>query len=92
MAAEIGRFSKVAWIRVRADRGSWAICDGLLSGVTPRKRTSVRRPRNPVLSWHTKHGRAGWRLVCQIRDGERLTYEPARFGAPRRGQATSRCR
>jgi hypothetical protein len=30
MAARIGRFSDVALIRVRADRGSWAVCDGVL--------------------------------------------------------------
>ena len=37
MPAQIGRFSRVALIRVRADRGSWAVCDGLLSGITPPK-------------------------------------------------------
>ena len=42
MPAQIGRFSRVALIRVRADRGSWAVCDGLLSGITPQKRTSVQ--------------------------------------------------
>jgi hypothetical protein len=41
MPAQIGQFSTVALIRVRADRGSWAVCDGLLSGITPQKRTSV---------------------------------------------------
>ena len=46
MTAQIGRFSRVALIGVRADRGSWAVCDGLLSGTTPQKRTSVRSPRN----------------------------------------------
>ena len=61
MTAQIGRFSRVALIRVSADRGSWAVCDGLLSGITPQKRTSVRSHRNPVPSWHTTNGRAGWR-------------------------------
>jgi hypothetical protein len=32
-------------IRVRGDRGSWAVCDGLLSGITPQKGTSVRSHR-----------------------------------------------
>jgi len=61
MTAQIRRFSKVALIGVRVDRGSWAVCDGLLSGITPQKRTSVRSDRNPVPSWHTTNGRAGWR-------------------------------
>jgi hypothetical protein len=39
MRAQIGRFSRVALIGVRADRGSWAVCDGLLSGIAPQKRT-----------------------------------------------------
>jgi hypothetical protein len=42
MPAQIGRFSGVALIRVLADRGSCAICEGLLSGVHSRKRTSGR--------------------------------------------------
>ena len=61
MTAQIGRFSRVALIGVRADRGSWALCDGLLSGITPKKRTSVHSHCNPVPSWHTTNGRAGWR-------------------------------
>jgi hypothetical protein len=61
MPAQIGRFSRVALIRVRADRGSWAVCDGPLSGIIPQKRTSVGSHRNPVPSWHYTHGRAGWR-------------------------------
>ena len=59
MPAQIGRFSRVALIGVRADRGSWAVCDGLLSGITPQKRTSVRSHRNPVPSWHY-HERESW--------------------------------
>ena len=39
MPAQIGRFSRVALIRVRANRGSWAVCDGLLSDITSQKRT-----------------------------------------------------
>ena len=42
MTEQFGRFSRVALIRVLADRGSWAVCDGLLFGITPQKRTSVR--------------------------------------------------
>ena len=42
MPAQIGRFSRVVVIRVLADRGSCAICEGPLSGVHPRKRTSAR--------------------------------------------------
>jgi hypothetical protein len=42
MPAQIGRFSRVALIRVLADRGSWAVCDGLLSGISSQKRTLVR--------------------------------------------------
>jgi hypothetical protein len=61
MPAQIGQFSSVALIRVRTDRGSWAACDGLLSGITSQKRTSVCSPRNPVPSWHITNGRAGWR-------------------------------
>ena len=61
MPAQIGRFSRVALIRVLPDRGSWAVCDGLFSGITPQKRTSARSPRNPVPSWHTTNGRAAWR-------------------------------
>jgi hypothetical protein len=60
MTAQIGRFSRAALIRVRADRGSWAVCEGLFSGIAPQKRTSVRSSRNPVPSWHYTHGRAGW--------------------------------
>jgi hypothetical protein len=61
MPAQIGRFSRVALMQVLADRGSWAVCDGLLSGISSQKRTSVRSHRNPVPSWHYTHGRAGWR-------------------------------
>ena len=61
MPAQIGRFSRVALIRVLADRGSWAVCDGLLSGISSQKRTSARSHRNPVPSWHITNGRAGWR-------------------------------
>ena len=41
MTAQIGQFSKVALIRVLTDRGAWAVCDGLLSGISSQKRTSV---------------------------------------------------
>ena len=61
MAAQIGQFSRVALIRVLADRGSCAVCDGLLFGTSSQKRTSARSHRNPVPSWHYTHGRAGWR-------------------------------
>ena len=61
MPAQIGRFSRVALIRVLADRDSWAVRDGLLSGITSQKRTSSRAHRNPVPSWHYTNGRAGWR-------------------------------
>jgi hypothetical protein len=61
MPAQMGRFSRIASVRVLADRGSWAVCDGLLSSITSQKRTSVRSHRNPVPSWHYTHGRAGWR-------------------------------
>jgi hypothetical protein len=36
MPAQSGRFSRVALIRVRADRGAWAAWDGLLSGSAPK--------------------------------------------------------
>jgi hypothetical protein len=52
MPAQIGRFSRVTSVRVLPDRGSCAICDGLLSAITAQKRTSVRSHRNPVPSWH----------------------------------------
>lgn len=42
MPAQISRFSRVALIRVLADRGSWAVCEGLLSGISSQKRTSAR--------------------------------------------------
>ena len=61
MRVQIGQFSRVALIRVLPDRGSWAVCDGLLSGITPQKRTLVRSHRNPVPSWHITNGRTGWR-------------------------------
>lgn len=69
MPAQVGRFSRVALIRVRGDRGSWAVCDGLLSGITPQKRTSVRSHRNhysAVLGrWHN-HALAGRCLASAI--------------------------
>jgi hypothetical protein len=78
MPAQIGRFSRVALMRVRADRGSWALCDGLLSGITPQKRTSVRSHRNPVPSWHITNGRAGWRVSAWGRPlAVRLFLPPA---------------
>jgi hypothetical protein len=61
MPAQIGRFPRVAVIRVLSDRGSCAICEGPLSGISSQKRTSVRSHRNPVPSWHHTNGRAGWR-------------------------------
>ncbi len=61
MPAQIGRLSRVALIRVLADRGSWAVCECLLSGISSQKRTSVRSHPNPVPSWHYTNGRAGWR-------------------------------
>jgi hypothetical protein len=61
MPAQIGRFSRVASVRVLVDRGSWAVCEGPLSGISPQKRTSARSHLNPVPSWHYTHGRAGWR-------------------------------
>jgi hypothetical protein len=60
MPVQIGQFSKVTSVRVLPDRGSWAVCDGLLSAVTSQKRTSARSHRNPVPSWHITNGRAGW--------------------------------
>ena len=70
MPAQIGRFSRLALIGVGADRGSWAVYDGLLSGITPQKRTSVQSHRNPVPSRHTTNGR-----VDSIKHLPRLTYE-----------------
>jgi hypothetical protein len=60
MLVQIGQFSKVTSVRVLPDRGSWAVCDGLLCAVTSQKRTSARSHRNPVPSWHITNGRAGW--------------------------------
>ena len=59
MAAQIGRFSKVALIRVRADRGSWAVCDGLLSGIAPQKRTSVPRSDHTAIQYRRGTTRTG---------------------------------
>ena len=61
MTAQIGRFSRVALIRVLPDRGSCAVCGGPFSVITPKNRASARSPRNPVPSWHITNGRAGWR-------------------------------
>jgi hypothetical protein len=62
MPAQIGRFSKVVLIRVRADRGSWAVSDCLLSGITSQKRTSVPlSPQSSTVVAHHERERAGWR-------------------------------
>ena len=61
MTAQIGRFSRVALIRVLPDRGSCAVCGGPFSVLTPKIWASARSPLNPVPSWHYTHGRAGWR-------------------------------
>ena len=42
MRAQIGRFSRVALIRVLPDRELWAVCEGLLFGISSQKRTSAR--------------------------------------------------
>jgi hypothetical protein len=52
MTAQIGRFSRVALIRVLPDRGSCAICGGRFSGLIPQNLASARSPRNPVPSCH----------------------------------------
>ncbi len=61
MTAQIGRFSRVALIRVLPDRGSCAVCGGPFSVTTSKTRASARSYRNPVPSWHITNGRAGWR-------------------------------
>jgi hypothetical protein len=61
MTAQIGRFSRVALIRVLPDRGSCAVCGGPFSVLTPQNRASARSPRNPVPSCHITNGRAEWR-------------------------------
>ena len=55
MPAQIGQFSKVALIRVRADRGSWAVCDGCFPASLPKADLGPIT-RNPVPSWHCTHG------------------------------------
>jgi len=61
MTAQIGRFTRVALIRVFSDRGSWSVCGGRFSVIAPKNRASARAYRNPVPSWHYTYGRAGWR-------------------------------
>jgi hypothetical protein len=59
MLVQIGQFSKVTSVRVLPDRGSWAVCDGLLSVVTSQKRTSARSHRNPVIQYRRGTTRTG---------------------------------
>ena len=56
MRAQIGRFSRVALVGVRADRGSWAVCDGLLSGITPK---SGPRSAHPAIQYRRGTPRTG---------------------------------
>jgi len=53
MRAQIGRFCRVASVRVLPDRRSCAFCGGRLSVITLQKRASARLHRNPVPSWRT---------------------------------------
>ncbi len=57
MPARIGRFFRVASVRVLPDRGSCAVCGGPFSAITPKKRAPARSHRNPVPSWHITNGR-----------------------------------
>ncbi len=61
MTSQIGRFSRIASVRVLPDRRSWAVCGGRFYAITAKNRASARSYRNPVPSWHYTHGRAGWR-------------------------------
>ena len=53
MPAQIGRFSRVASVRVLPDRGSCAFCGGRFLASSLQQRASARSQRNPVPSWHT---------------------------------------
>jgi hypothetical protein len=46
MAAQIGRFSKVALIRVLPDRGSCAVCSGRLCAITLQ--SGLRPDQTPI--------------------------------------------
>jgi hypothetical protein len=52
MSAQIDRFSRVASVRVFADRGAWAVCDSLLSGISSQKRT----PRSAHIAIQYRRG------------------------------------
>jgi hypothetical protein len=49
MPAQMGRFSKVALIRVRADRGSWALGNGLLSASPPKADLGPLTPQSSTV-------------------------------------------
>jgi hypothetical protein len=53
MRVQIGRFSRVASVRVLPDRRSCAFCGGQFSTVTLQKRASARSQRNPLPSPRT---------------------------------------
>jgi hypothetical protein len=57
MRAQIGRFCRVALIRVLADRGSRAVCEGLLSGTSSQKRTA--RPAHSAIQYRRGTTRTG---------------------------------
>jgi hypothetical protein len=56
MASLIGRFSRVALIRVLADRRSCAICDGRFSVITPK---SGLRPDQIAIQYRRGTTRTG---------------------------------
>ena len=56
MPAQIGRFSRVASVRVLPDRRSWAVCGGPLSGITPK---TGLRPAHPAIQYRRGTTRTG---------------------------------
>jgi hypothetical protein len=71
MAAQIGRFSGVALIRVLAERGSRAVCDCLLFGIISQKRTSARSHRSStVVALHARESRMARSKLTVDRDEE----------------------
>ena len=56
MPAHMGRFSRVALIRVLPDRGSWAICGGPFSVITPK---IGLQPAHPAIQYRRGTSRTG---------------------------------
>jgi hypothetical protein len=56
MPAQIGRFSRVAAVRVHPDRRSRAVCGGPFSAITPQSRL---RPAHPAIQYRRGTSRTG---------------------------------